>query len=90
MTASTSTQDQETLPDIVCPAKTSDAVAGLLMLGANTKDLDAEIDNKLIMPVNKPKQPDISKTSTMMSDTKEQHKCNKRKKRNQDHPESPK
>ena len=68
-TASTSTQDQETLPDIVYAGKTTDAVTGLLMLGGDPKELDAEIDNELVMLVNKPKQPDLSK---------EQNKCKKK------------
>ena len=36
-TASTSTQDQETLPDIVYTGKRTDTVTGLLMLGADPK-----------------------------------------------------
>ena len=34
------------------------------MLGVDPKDLDAEIDNELVMPVNKPKQPDHGKSDT--------------------------
>ena len=49
-------QDQETLPDIVYTSSRTDAATGLLMLGADPKDLDAEIDNELVMPVNKPMQ----------------------------------
>ena len=52
----TSMQDQETLLDIVYTSSRTDAAAGLLMLGADPKDVDAEIDNKLVMPVNKPMQ----------------------------------
>ena len=55
---STSMQDQETLPDIVYTSNRTGAVTGLLMLGADPKDLDAEIDNELVMPVNKPMQQD--------------------------------
>ena len=51
---STSTQDQETLPDIVYTSSRTDAAAGLLMLGVDPKDMDVEIDNKLMMPINKP------------------------------------
>ena len=54
--ASTSTQDQETLPDIVYTSSRTDAATGLLMLGADPKDMDMEIDNKLVMPINKPKE----------------------------------
>ena len=84
-TASTSTQDQDTLPDIVYSGKTSDAVTGLLMLGADMIQSDAEIDNDLVMPVNKPKQPDISKPNTV-TNSKKQNK-QKNKKRSQDHTE---
>ena len=56
MTTRTSQQDQETLPDIVCTSNRTDAVTGLLMLGVDPKDVDAEIDNELVMPVNKPTQ----------------------------------
>ena len=76
-TTSTSTQDQETLPDIVYTSNRTDAVTGLLMLGADLKDLDVEIDNKLVMPVNKPTQQDHDNLST--GDNK--NKQNKRKKK---------
>ena len=85
--ASTSTQDQDTLPDIVYSGKRSDAVTGLLMLGVDPEQLDAEIDNELVMPVNKPKQHDGSKPTTE-NDNKE-NKRHKNKKRSRDHTESP-
>ena len=59
-TASTSTQEQETLPDIVYTGNRTDAVTRLLMLGVDPKDLDAEIDNELVMP----EQPDHGKSNT--------------------------
>ena len=71
---STSTEDQDTLPDIVYSGKRSDALTGLLMLGVDPEQLDAEIDNKLMMLVNKPKQPDISKP-TIEKDNKKNNKC---------------
>ena len=49
--ASTSTKDQETLPDIVHTSSRTVAAAGLLMLGADPKDVDAEIDNEVVMPI---------------------------------------
>ena len=61
---STSMQDQETLPDIVYTSSRTDAATGLLMLGTDPKDLDAEIDNKLVMPVNKPTQQNHNNLST--------------------------
>ena len=61
---STSTQDQETLPDIVYTNSRTDAATGLLMLGADPKDVDAEINNKLVMPVNKPTQEGHNNLST--------------------------
>ena len=63
-TTSASMQDQETLPDIVYTSNRTDAVTRLLMLGANPKDLDTEIDNKLVIPVNKPKQQDHGNLNT--------------------------
>ena len=80
--ASTSTQDQETLPVIVYTGNRT--VTGLLMLGADPKDLDTEIDNKLIMLAHKPKQPDLGKSDTDASN-REQKKENKRKKKKQSH-----
>ena len=61
---STSMQDQETLPDIVYTSSRTDAATGLLMLGADPKDMDMEIDNKLVMPVNKPMQQGHNNLST--------------------------
>ena len=87
--ASTSTQDQDTLPDIAYLGKRSDAVTGLLMLGADLEQLDAEIDNELIMPVNKPKQPDISKPIIDYNIKKDKKPKNKKRARSQDHTESP-
>ena len=83
-----SVQDRDTLPDIVHLEKHSDAVTGLLMLGVEPEQLDADIDNELVMPVNKPKQPDISKLSTKNgskynehdNDRKIKNKKNKKKK----------
>ena len=74
MTTSTTTsnQDKDTLPDIVLTGKKLDAITGLLMLGKNTEHTDDEINNELLMPVDKPKQPDI---------TVEQSKKDKRKKK---------
>ena len=69
--ASTSTQNNDTLPDIVPMGKKSDAVTGLLMLGADPDKLDTEIHNELVMPVDKPKQPDISKPNTDKNTNKE-------------------
>ena len=57
-------QDQETLPDIVYTSSRTDAATGLLMLHVDPKDLDVEIDNKLVMPVNKPMQQDHNNLST--------------------------
>ena len=54
--------------------KKSDAVTGLLMLGVYPDKLNAEIDNKLIMPVDKPKQPDISKPTNDKNKNKKQEK----------------
>ena len=73
-----SNQNKDTLPDIVLSGKRSDAVTGLLMLGVNPEQLDEEIDNELVMPVNKPKQPDITKTET----EKEKNKNKKGRKEN--------
>ena len=61
---STSMQDQETLPDIVYTSSRTDAATGLLMLGADPKDVDAEINNELVMPVNKPIQQGHNNLST--------------------------
>ena len=87
--ASTSTQNQDTLPDIVYSGKRSDAVTGLLMLGVDPEQLDAEIDNELIMPVNKPKQPDISKPIIDYDIKKEKKPKNKKRARSKDSTESP-
>ena len=61
---STSMQEQETLLDIVYTSSRTDAATGLLMLGADPKDVDVEIDNKLVMPVNKPMQQDHNNLNT--------------------------
>ena len=87
--ASTSTQNQDTLPDIVYSGKRSDAVTGLLMLGADPEQLDAEIYNELIMPVNKPKQPDISKAIIDYDIKKDKKFKNKKRARSRDCTESP-
>ena len=75
----TSTQDQETLLDIVYTSSRTDAAAGLLMLGADPKDVDAEIDNKIVMPVNKPMQQGHNNLST--SDNNKQTKQTKQMKK---------
>ena len=71
-----STQDQETLPDIVYTSSRTDAAAGLLMLGADPKDVDMEIDNELVMSVNKPMQQGHNNLSTGDNNNK-QNKQNK-------------
>ena len=58
------TQNQDTLLDIVQTVKKLDAITGLLMLGADLDQLDAEVDNELMMPVNRNKQPDNSEPLT--------------------------
>ena len=68
---STSTQDQETLPDIVYTSSQTDAATGLLMLDADPKDVDVEIDNELVMPVNKPMQQGHNNLSTGDNNNKE-------------------
>ena len=78
--ASTSMQDQETLPDIVYTSSRTDAAAGLLMLGGDPKDMDAEIDNELVMPINKPMQQGHNNLSTGDNNNKE-NRQNKRKKK---------
>ena len=70
-----SSQHKDTLPDIVLSGKKSDAITGLLMLGENPEHLDDEINNELIMPVNKPKQPDIIEEET------KKNKCKNKKDR---------
>ena len=84
--ASTSMHNQDTLSDIVYSGKKSDAVTGLLMLGADLEQLDAEIDNKIVMPVNKPKQPDGSKPTT--NNENKENKKRKPKKKSRDRTES--
>ena len=42
---STSMQDLETLPDIVHTNNRTEAATGLLLLGVDPKEVDAEIDN---------------------------------------------
>ena len=75
-------QDQETLLDIVYTSSRTDAATGLLMLGADPKDMDAEIDNELLMPVNKPTQQGHNNLSTGDNNNNE-NKQNKRKKKKQ-------
>ena len=74
---STSTQDQETLPDIVYTSSRTDAATGLLMLGVDPKDMDAEIDNELVMPVNKPTQQGHNNLSTGDNNNNNDNKQNK-------------
>ena len=73
---STSMQDQETLLDIVYTSSRTDAATGLQMLGADPKDVDTEIDNELVMPVNKPIQQGHNNYSTADNNNK-QNKQNK-------------
>ena len=49
------------------------------MLGADPKDLDAEIDNKLVMPVNKPMQHDHNNLSIGDNNKNKQNKQKKKK-----------
>ena len=79
---STSMQDQEKLPDIVYTSSRTDAATGLLMLGADPKDADAEIDNELVMPVNKPMQQGHNNLSTG-DNNNNNNKQNKKKRRNE-------
>ena len=83
----TSTQNKDTLPDIVESGKRSDVVTGLLMLGVDPNQLDEEIDNELLMPVNKLKQPDISELETEKE--KNKNKKSKIKNENWNQNESP-
>ena len=69
--ASTSTKDQETLPDIVHTSSRTVAAAGLLMLGADPKDMDAEIDNEVVMPINKQMQQGQNNLSSGDNNNKE-------------------
>ena len=57
---STLEPQSDKLPDIVLSDKKTDAITGLLMLGDNLNQVDDKIDNELIMPVNKPRQPDLT------------------------------
>ena len=69
--ASTSTKDQNTLPDIVHTSSRMVAAAGLLMLGVDPKDMDREIDNEVVMPVNKQMQQGQNNLSTGDNNNKE-------------------
>ena len=80
--ASTSTKDQETLPDIAHTSSRTVAAAGLLMLGVDPKDVDAEIDNEVMMPINKQTQQGQNNLSTGDNNNKE-NRQNKRKKKKQ-------
>ena len=59
--ATKSTPETNTLPDIVLRKDKSDMVTGLLMLGDTIENIDKEVDNEELLPVDKPKQPDITK-----------------------------
>ena len=88
--ASTSTKDQDTLPDIVHTSSRTVAAAGLLMLGADPKDVDAEIDNEVMMPINKQMQQGQNNPSTGDNNNKENRQNKrKKKKRNRDPRDSP-
>ena len=50
------------------------------MLGVDSKDMDAEIDNELMMPVNKPMQQGHNNLSTGDNNNND-NKQNKRKKK---------
>ena len=69
--ASTSTKDQDTLPDIVHTSSRTVAAAGLLMLGVDPKDMDTEINNKVVMPINKQMQQGRNNLSTGDNNNKE-------------------
>ena len=69
--ASTSMKDQDTLPDIVHTSSRTVAAAGLLMLDADPKDMDAEIDNEVMMPINKQMQQGQNNISTGDNNNKE-------------------
>ena len=73
----------------VLSEKKSDAVTRFLMLGMDLDQLDAEIDNELIMPVNKQKQPDISKPKPDKETNKEKDEKNKKNNKSRDKTESP-
>ena len=77
--ASTSTKDQETLPDIVHTSSRTVAAAGLLMLGADPKDVDAEIDNEVMMPINKQTQQGQNNLSTGDNNNKENRQINEKR-----------
>ena len=81
-------QNMETLPDIVPPGKKSNAITSLLMLGANPEQLDAEIDNEIIMPVNKPKQLDYMDEERNIESSK--NSKNRKRKKKETRPDSPK
>ena len=49
------------------------------MLGADPKDLDVEIDNELVMPVNKPMQKEHNNLSTGNNNKNKQNKRKKKK-----------
>ena len=59
---STITSNEDFLPDLIQQQNKSDAVTRLLLLGAMVNaSIDDQIDNELLLPVDKPKQPDYSK-----------------------------
>ena len=72
-------QDQETLPDIVYTNSRTDATTGLLMLGEDPKDVDVEIDNELVMPVNKPTQQSHNNLSTGDNNNNDNKKTNEKR-----------
>ena len=86
--ASTSAKDQDTLPDIVHTSNRMVATAGLLMLGVDPKEVDREIDNEVVMPVNKQMQQGQNNTGDNNNKEKRQDK-RKKKKRNHDSRDSP-
>ena len=86
--ASTSTKDQDTLPDIVHTSNRTVAAAGLLMLGVDPKDKDREIDNEVVMPVNKQMQQGQNNTGDNNNKENRQKK-RKKKKQNHDSKDSP-
>ena len=69
--ASSSMKDQDTLPDIVHTSSRTAAAAGLLMLGVDPKDVDMEIDNVFMMPINKQMQQGQNNLSTGDNNNKE-------------------
>ena len=78
---STSTKDQETLPDIIHTSNRTEAATGLLMLGVDLKEVDTQIDKELMMPVNKPKLQDQNNVSTGDNNKNKQNKWKKKKRK---------